>query len=61
MFVEIAREVKWSGTNIRALDRALQQRPKVFEAVRVNLAVNVGNRVVDDRVRIFVFKTNVAE
>ena len=41
------------NTNVRALDGALQETPEVLQAIRVNIAVHVRLRVVDDLVSVF--------
>jgi len=41
------------NTNVRALDGALQETPKVLQAVSVNIAVNIRLRMVDHFVRVF--------
>src|SRR2546421_674057 len=45
---------------IRSLDATLEKRPKVFNSVRVNLAVNVLLRVVNDLMDVILMKSAVA-
>src|SRR5262245_44603367 len=46
LLVQVAEQVERLNGNISALESAFQQRPKVFETVRVDLPVNVGFGVV---------------
>src|SRR5258706_11113012 len=52
--------MKWLDTNIRALDRTLEKRPVILKSVRVNLAVNVSLRVIDDAANVFIFHLVIA-
>src|SRR5438128_452165 len=53
--------MKRFDTDIGSVDTALQQRPEVFHAVGVNLAVNVSNRVVDHLMRVVTLKTAIGK
>ena len=59
LLIQVAEEVKGLNGNIRSFDRPFQQRPKVLDAVRVDMTVDVGFRVVDDLVGIFRVKSLV--
>jgi hypothetical protein len=52
LLIEIAEQVKGLDAHIGSVDASLQETPKVFDVVRVNIAVNVLDRVVDDLVRV---------
>src|SRR5215472_16919154 len=52
LFVQITEQVEWLYGNVSPFQPALQQTPKVFESVRVHLAVYVSIRVIDDLVRV---------
>jgi hypothetical protein len=41
LFVKVTEQVKGFNRYIRAFDTALQETPKVFDAVRVNLTINI--------------------
>ena len=51
-FVQVAEQVERLDGNIGSLDRALQQRPEVFQPVSVDVPAHVGFGVVDDRVSV---------
>lgn len=48
LFIQIPKQVEGFDADICALQLALEQTPKVFESVGVNLSVNVSFRVVDN-------------
>jgi len=50
LLVEIAEKVKGFDGNIGVFDRALEQIPNVFHAVRMDVAFDVARRVIDDLV-----------
>src|SRR6266542_5022649 len=52
LFIEVSKQMKRFNRDVRAAKRTLQQRPKVFAAVRVNLSVYVLLRVVNDLVDV---------
>src|ERR1044072_3590636 len=52
LLVKVAEQVKRLHRNIRALNRTLEKRPKVFDAVRVNVAAHVLFRVVGELVNV---------
>ena len=47
LLIEIAEQMKRFDRDIGALDGALQQRPKVFHTVGVNLPIDITLGVVD--------------
>jgi hypothetical protein len=51
--------MKRLDTYIRAFDRPLKKRPKVFDPVRVNLTVNILLSMIDNRVNVFIVKVPV--
>jgi hypothetical protein len=53
LFVNVAEQVKRFDRNIGPVDSAFQERPKVFQAVRVDVAVNVGYGVVYGLMNVF--------
>lgn len=48
--------MKRLDTHIRSLDGSLQERPEIFHAIRVNVAINVGFGVVNYLVGVFRIK-----
>jgi hypothetical protein len=42
LFVDVAVKMKRFNGNVRAVNAALQERPEVLAAVRMNLPINVG-------------------
>ncbi len=55
LFVQISEEMEWLGADIGAFESALEETPEVFEAVGVDLTVNVTLGMVDDLMhKIFV-------
>src|SRR5439155_7723255 len=54
LFVQISEKMKRFNANIRALNSTLEQRPKVFQSVRVDVSFRVALRVVDHLMRVFV-------
>ena len=50
LFVEVSEQMERRAVDVRAFDSALEQRPEIFEAVRVNAVLHVGFRVVNDLV-----------
>jgi hypothetical protein len=53
--------MEWLDADVRSLQTALEQTPEILDPVRVNVAFDVGFRVVDDRVDIFTLKAVVAD
>src|SRR5260370_42402150 len=47
--------------NVSALQSALQERPEIFNRVRVYVALNVGFRVIDHVVHVLTIQTVIAE
>src|SRR5262245_32066515 len=52
LFVEVAEQMERFDGNVGALDGALQETPKILQAVGMNLFVHVGFRVVNDAVDV---------
>ena len=48
LFVEIPEQVEWFDADVRPAQRPLEEAPEVLHPIRMNLAVNVLNGVVDD-------------
>jgi hypothetical protein len=48
LFVEVSEQMKRLDINVGSFDRALEQAPEVFQPVRVNVALSIANRMVDD-------------
>lgn len=61
LFVQIPEQVERLDADIRAAQPALQQRPVVLQAVRVDFAVHVGDRMVNDLVRVFTGESIVGQ
>jgi hypothetical protein len=47
LLVEVAEQVKWFDAYVRAVDAAFQQRPEIFQTIRVDFPVHVCHGVVD--------------
>ena len=47
LFIDVALKVEGRDRNVSAFDRSLEQRPEVFDAVRVNQTAHVFGRVID--------------
>jgi len=54
LLIKVSERMKRFNAHIRAFDRPLQERPEVFQLVRVDRAVNIRLGMVDDFVGIFV-------
>lgn len=54
--VQVAEKVEGLDRNVGAFDRPLQQRPKVFQTVGMDMGAHVAFRMVNDVVRVFVGK-----
>jgi hypothetical protein len=52
LLVKIPEKMEWLDAYVCSLESALEQTPKVFQSVCVNLAVNVSFRVVDHVVAV---------
>ncbi len=50
LFVEIALQVERCAMRVRALERPLEKRPEIFDAVDVDATRNIARRVVDELV-----------
>lgn len=59
LFIQIPEQMKRLHAHIRSLDRALEQRPEVFQPVNMDMAAHVGFRVIDHIVRKLVRKAYV--
>jgi hypothetical protein len=59
LFIQIAEQVKRLNANVCTSDAALQQTPKVLNAVRVNLTVNVLLRVVNHLMNVVGVQTAI--
>jgi hypothetical protein len=61
LFVQVAEQVEGLHADVGAVQPALQEAPEVFHRVRVNVAVDVLNCVVDDFMAIVRFQSIVGE
>src|SRR5262249_47433922 len=52
LFIQIPEQVKRFDAHVGPFERTLQERPVVFQPVRVNLPIDVGLGVVDDAVDV---------
>lgn len=59
LLVKVSEQMKRLDGNISTFDRSLEQTPKVFHSVDVNLTVNVFLRMVDYAVDILLSKVIV--
>jgi hypothetical protein len=59
LFVKVAEQVERLDADIGAFQPALQQRPEVFDTVRMYVAANVFLGVVDELVNVVFFKTGI--
>jgi hypothetical protein len=57
LLIQIAEQMERLDTNVRSLESALEETPKVFQAVRVNLAINVPLGMVNHAVRVIAAQT----
>jgi hypothetical protein len=58
LLVKVAEQVKRFNANVGAFDAALEQGPKVLNAVSVNVTVDVLMRVINDAVNVVRIQTN---
>jgi len=56
LFIEVTEKMKRFDRNIRAFERSLQQTPKVFDSVRVNVSAHIFDRMIDHVVDILFIK-----
>jgi hypothetical protein len=54
LFIQVAEQVEGFHAHIRFIQAALQERPKIFDSIRVNLAVNIPFRMVNNRMLVFI-------
>ncbi len=59
LLVQIAEQMKRLYRNISAFDRPLEQRPKVFDPVGVDMSVDVLVSVIDDVMNVGAIKSDV--
>lgn len=59
LLINIAKEVEWLHADVGSVQAALQERPKVFHRISVDVAVHVLDRVIDDLVLKVIFQTIV--
>src|SRR5260370_39884511 len=59
LLVHVAEQMERFDADIGALKTTLEQRPKILNSVRVDIALNVGFGVVNDLVRIVRFEATV--
>src|SRR5438132_1327413 len=59
LLIEVAKQMERFDRDIGALDGALQERPEVFEAVDVDLPIDVSLRVVNDLVDVILVQSVV--
>src|SRR6266496_2118829 len=56
LLIQISEQMKRLDVHIGPFDSALQQRPKVFKAISVNMTLGAGLRMVDHLMNVFVRK-----
>src|SRR5208282_4458415 len=61
LFIQIAEQMEWLDADIRSLQSALQERPEIFNRIRMYVALNVGFRVIDDFVNVLAIQTVIAK
>lgn len=54
LLVEVSEQVKRLNRNIRALDAALQETPEILKSIRMNVAFDILNRVVNHLVNVLI-------
>src|SRR5688500_14005045 len=59
LLIDVTEKMKRFDANIGSANSALEQAPKVFDAVGMHVAANIRFHVIDDIVCIFFFKANV--
>src|ERR1019366_4232212 len=52
LLIKVTKQMKWFDTHVGPADAALQQAPKVFESIGVNLSVNIFLGVVNNFVGV---------
>lgn len=50
LFIDVAKQMEWLNADVSAVQLAFHQRPEIFHAVRVDIAICVFDGVIDDRV-----------
>src|SRR5665213_951626 len=61
LLIQIAEQVERLNAYIGSVDATLEKAPKVLQAVCVNLAINVLNRVIYDLMSVFSGKTFIGQ
>src|SRR5438128_1253643 len=56
LLIQIPEQMKRLNVYIRSLQRALEQRPKVFQGINMNVSLGVRDRMINHLVRVFVCK-----
>ena len=59
-FVNVSGQMIGFNAHIRSLDAAFEQRPKVFDSVRVDIAFSISAAVIDDAMNIIRIQSDVA-
>src|SRR5438552_742284 len=61
LLIKIAVKMERLDRNIGSMQPALQQAPKVFKSIRVDLPLHIGDRMVDDLMRVLPFQSFVGK
>src|SRR5713101_4571830 len=56
LFVQISEQMKRLNIHIRSVQRAFEQAPEVFQAIRVNVTLRITNGMVDNSSVVIMFK-----
>src|SRR6266849_188564 len=56
LFVQISEQMKRLNIHIRSVQRAFEQAPEVFQAIRVNVTLRITNGMVDNSAVVIAFK-----
>lgn len=59
LFIDVPEQVERLDTDVRSVQSALQQAPEVFHAVRMDLSLDIGFRVIDNLVRVILAQSKV--
>ncbi len=61
LFAKVTKKMKRFHAHVGSVNAALQEAPKVFESVGMDLPVNVSNRMVDDLMRVVALQSVIGK
>lgn len=59
LLINITKQVEWFDCSVAAMQRSLEERPEIFQAVCMDAALNVAFQMVYDFVRIILYQSVV--